>query len=109
MDFTSICNVCGKQMPMFHKGCVETYNPKYRIHMFVCSDECKEKWEAQYFVEEYKGNRIYCIDGKYVPYLNCKYYFDTIEACKERIDKPLIAYVSREAWNHFIKEEFGDE
>lgn len=29
----------------------------------VCSEECKLKNEEQYFVEEYKGNKIYCVMG----------------------------------------------
>lgn len=103
------CRICGKRMPMFYKGCSKTYEPRHRLCIFVCSDECKEKWENQYFVEEYKGNKIYCIDGKYVPYLSCAYYFTTLEDCKKRIDKPHISYISREAWRTFIREEFVDD
>lgn len=47
--------------------------------------------------------------GKYVPYLDCAYYFNTLEDCKKRIDKPHIAYVSREALRTFIREEFCDD
>lgn len=54
----------------------------------VCSEECKDKNEDQYFVERYKGNNIYCVDGKYMPYLECEYWYDTIEGVKNRIDNP---------------------
>ena len=54
----------------------------------VCSEECKYKNEEQYFVEEYKGNNIYFVDGKYMPYLECDYWYDTIEGVKDRIDNP---------------------
>jgi hypothetical protein len=109
INSVSICIVCGKEMPAFYKGCSKTYDPKFHKNIYVCSNECKEKWEAQYFVEKYKGNKIYCIDGKYVPYLSCAYYFNTLEDCKKRIDKPHIAYVSREALRTFIREEFGND
>lgn len=98
-----------KEMPAFYKGCSKTYDPKFHKNIYVCSNECKEKWENQYFVEKYKGNNIYCIDGKYVPYLDCSYYFTTLEDCKKRIDKPHIAYISKEAWRTFIREEFGND
>ena len=105
----NICISCGKEMPAFYKGCSKTYDPKFHKNIYVCSNKCKEKWENQYFVEKYKGNNIYCIDGKYVPYLDCSYYFTTLEDCKKRIDKPHIAYVSIEAWRTFIREEFGSD
>ena len=47
--------------------------------------------------------------SKYVPYLSCAYYFNTLEDCKKRIDKPHIAYVSREALRTFIREEFVND
>ena len=108
IDTIRTCEVCLNKMPMFFIGCSKTYDPKHHKNIYVCSNKCKEKWEAQYFVEEYKGNKIYCIDGKYVPYLSCAYYFNTLEDCKKRIDQPHIAYVPKEAWRTFIREEFGD-
>ena len=58
------------------------------INAPVCSEECKIKNEEQYFVEEYKGNKIYCVDGKYMPYLECDYWYDNIDGVKNRIDNP---------------------
>lgn len=52
----------------------------------VCSEGCKHKNEEQYFVEEYKGNNIYCVNGKYMPYLECDYWYDSIEGVKRKID-----------------------
>lgn len=88
------CKVCGKQMPLFYKGCAKTtyYHPRKSKPIFVCNNECKDKWESQYFVEEYKGNKIYCIDGKYIPYFGSVYYFTTLEDCKKRIDYPHMAF-----------------
>lgn len=58
------------------------------LNKTVCSEECKDNNEDQYFVEEYKGNNIYCVNGKYMPYLECEYWYDTIEGVKDRIDNP---------------------
>lgn len=88
------CKVCGKQMTSFYRGCVKTthYHPSKTRSMYVCNEECKDKWESQYFVEEYKGNKIYCIEDKYIPYFGATYYFSSLEDCKKRIDQPNIAF-----------------
>jgi hypothetical protein len=65
-----------------------------KINKPVCSEECKQKNENQYFVEEYKGNKIYCVDGKYMPYLDCEYWYDSIEGVKNRIDNPQLIPVT---------------
>lgn len=65
---------------------IKTINRK--INKPVCSVECKKKNEEQYFVEEYKGHKIYCVNGRYIPYLECDYYYDTIEGVRDRIDNP---------------------
>jgi hypothetical protein len=43
----------------------------------------------QYEVEEYKGNKIYCVDGGYMPYFDCLYYYNSLEECRKRIDEAL--------------------
>lgn len=58
------------------------------INKPVCSEMCKKKNEEQYFVEEYKGNKIYCVNGSYMPYLECDYWYDNIDAVKDRVDNP---------------------
>lgn len=101
------CPVCGKevanfgikefavlpQTTLFGKfqvrdmhGNIEMVDRK--INQPVCSEECKQKNEEQYLVEEYKENNIYCVDGKYMPYLECDYWYDTIAGVKKRIDNP---------------------
>ncbi len=59
-----------------------------RIDVPVCSEECKRKNEEKYFIEEYKGNKIYCVNGMYMPYLECDYWYDSIEKVRNRIDNP---------------------
>ena len=54
----------------------------------MCSIKCKQKNEEQYFIEEYKGTNIYCVNGRYMPYLHCDYWYDSIEGIRERIDNP---------------------
>lgn len=101
------CPVCGKKFEHFGikeftavpkttlfgeftvrdmNGNVKTVDRK--LNKPVCSEECKQKNEEQYFVEEYKGNNIYCVNGKYMPYLECDYWYDNIEEVKKRIDNP---------------------
>ena len=61
---------------------------KRKTNKPVCSEECKQKNEEQYFVEEYKGNKIYCVNGMYMPYLECDYSYDSIDGVRNRIDNP---------------------
>lgn len=68
--------------------------PLERKMMIVCSGECFEQNENQYIVEQYKGNNIYCVNGRYMPYLECKYWYENIEGVKERIDNPHIVPLS---------------
>lgn len=101
------CPICGK---VYEQFCLKEYAKAPKTTLFgefkiidiygnvitvhrllnkpVCSEECKDKNEYQYFVERYKGNNIYCVDGKYMPYLECEYWYDTIEGVKDRIDNP---------------------
>ena len=101
------CPVCGKEFKSFGikqfaacpkttlfgtfkvrdtDGKINTINRK--MNKQVCSEECKQKNEEKYLVDEYKGNKIYCVDGKYMPYLECDYCYDSIEGVKNRIDNP---------------------
>ena len=56
-----------------------------------CSDEYFEKIKSEYFVEEYKGNKIYKYKEHFLPYWECRYAFNTLEECKARIDNNHIA------------------
>lgn len=101
------CPICGKEFERFglidFASCPKTtlfgefkkltsdgesYTTDRKINALVCSEECKKKNEEQYFVEEYKGNKIYCVNGKYMPYLECDYWYDSIDDVKNRIDNP---------------------
>lgn len=64
------------------------------INKPVCSEECKKRNEYKYFVEEYKENKIYCVNGKYMPYLECDYWYDNIDAVKDRVDNPNLVPVT---------------
>lgn len=55
-----------------------------------CETKYVEKIKSKYYIETYKGNEIYCKDGRYVPYWGCMYYFKNIEDCKKRIDHKYI-------------------
>lgn len=55
-----------------------------------CNAECYNKYLQKYFIEEYRGNKIYWVFKNnrkyYVPYAGCSYGFKTIEECRKRID-----------------------
>lgn len=101
------CPICGKEFERFgfidFASCPNTtlfgefkkltlggkpYTVDRKINTPVCSEECKRKNEEKYFIEEYKGNKIYCANGKYMPYLECNYWYDSIDGVKYRIDNP---------------------
>lgn len=100
------CTVCGKEFEHFSikdfsicpkttlfgnsriKDADDNRTVDRKTNKPVCSEECKQKNEEQYFVEEYKGNKIYCVDGRYMPYLECDYWYDSIEGVRNRIDNP---------------------
>lgn len=67
-------------------GEIQTVNR--RINKPVCSEECKQLNENRYLVEEYKGSKIFCVNGRYMNYLEAEYYYDTIEGTRHRIDNP---------------------
>ena len=101
------CPVCGKEFEHFGikefamcpkttlfgnfkirdvDGEIKTINRK--VNKPVCSEECKLKNEEQYFVEEYKGCKIYCVNGRYMPYIESDYWYDTIKGVRDKIDNP---------------------
>lgn len=103
------CPICGKEFENLgikeYEQCAKTtlfgkfkrkvnrWSDEYQIvnrlpNQLVCSEECKRKNEEQYFIEEYKGNKIYCVNGRYMPYLECEYWYDSIDGVKYRIDNP---------------------
>lgn len=95
MSMIYCCPVCNKEMTLgfanigkyprtiFYRK--DTYESKRKI---VCSNECLEKYENHLICDIYKGNNIYKIGDRYIPYLGCSYYYDSIEGVKERIDHP---------------------
>lgn len=91
------CKCCGKQMT-FNLRQISEYPKTWHykdgeVHrMPVCSEKCKINYESQYFVEEYHNHKIYCINGRYIPYFGCHYSFSSIEDCKRRIDDSKVGY-----------------
>lgn len=89
------CRWCGKPLFKDIRLYKTTYkhlrlyrNEKSRVFPFCC-EECKKEFMKQYEVEEYKGNKIYCVDGGYMPYFDCLYYYNSLEECRKRIDEAL--------------------
>lgn len=51
-----------------------------------CKEEAMRVIDSKFLVEEYRNHKIYLIDGGYIPYAECRYFFNTLEECKNRID-----------------------
>ncbi|MEB5480862.1 hypothetical protein P8825_14950 [Shouchella clausii] len=54
---------------------------------FDCADKYFESVKSKYLVEQYGGYDIYCVDGRYFPFWDSFYHLESLEACKNRIDK----------------------
>ena len=83
-------------------------NTDRKINKPVCSEECKQKNEEQYFVEEYKGNEIYCVNERYMPYLECDYSYDSIDGVKNRIDNPHLVPATPDLMREFMAVMSGE-
>ena len=88
------CECCGKEMVGWTLR--RMYGIGYTKTSKAC-EECHEEYfeqvKSQYFVEEYKGNKIYEWDNRYFPYWDATYAYDTIEDCRTRIDNAKVASV----------------
>ena len=89
------CPICHKEIelslsnigkyPKTYFYIVGTYDCKEKR---VCSQECLNKYEKSLICETYKGYNIYKIGDRYIPYLGCDYYYDSVDGVRERIDNP---------------------
>ena len=124
------CAVCGKELKIFSMkdyvfapkttvfgefkirdlyGNMQTIDR--RTDCPVCSRKCKQKNEEQYFIEEYKGTNIYCVNGRYMFDLECDYWYDSIEGVKQRIDNPHLIPVTPQLMSELhaaIRGELGN-
>lgn len=69
----------------------------------TCFPAAEHEIQKERFVEEYKGNKIYSLDGKFTPYWGCWYYFKSLEDTKARIDNSYQAYVDAEMFRFLNK------
>jgi hypothetical protein len=79
MNIKRLADLDGKKLGVFCNECFT-----------AVEQEIKDKR----FVEEYKGNKIYSLDGNYAPYWECQYYFKSLEDVRVRIDNNHLAYVN---------------
>jgi hypothetical protein len=83
------CKDCGKILTLKTiKGLRDLNNKFYGVYCEECYEEAEKRLKEERFVEEYKGQKIYQKDGRYVPYWGCHYWFDCIEGARARIDMP---------------------
>ena len=97
-----ICKFCKKEIVNV-KGVIGYYLHSKQLvdsckKVPFCSDECYQNYLNEYFVEEYKGSKIYKINKLgvkfYIPYAGANYGFKTLEACKNRIDSKNISMLN---------------
>lgn len=100
-NFTLECPVCRKKMETnfityakYPKTVFYTFGTYECRRKAVCSQECLNKYEKLFICEEYQGHNIYKVGDRYMPYLGCEYYYDSVDGVKERIDNPLIIPVT---------------
>ncbi|MCA1026985.1 hypothetical protein LCM23_12865 [Cytobacillus kochii] len=93
------CKQCNKELS-FREFTNGNYKKVLDVDLEKIGLFCKEHGEEvefnlkeKRFVEEYKGNKIYSKDNKFIPYWECDYYFKSIDDVKERIDSSHIAIV----------------
>lgn len=68
-----------------------------------CAEGYFESVKTKYFVEKYKGNSIYEYAGKYFPYWDAHYCYDTIESCRNRIDMRTVAVMDMNTFHTMNK------
>lgn len=59
-----------------------------------CNLNCYYSYWDRYIVEVYEGEKIYAVPRRfegeeitgYIPYIDCSYWFRTLEECRERIN-----------------------
>lgn len=87
-----ICPACKEDGSLFRfKYLPGIANTKPTKACENCYKEYFESVKSPYFVEEYKGNKIYKYGDHYLPYWECQYAFNTLEECKARIDNNHVA------------------
>lgn len=60
------------------------------IRKGVCSEKCLKEHEDSLIYEVYKGQNIYKVGDRYMPYLGCNYYYESVEGARQRIDNPTL-------------------
>lgn len=81
------CKKCKNKLSFFNIYELRDVDCK-RIGIFcnICGRDTEERLKEDRFIEEYKNNRIYLKDGRYYPYWECQYFFNSLEEVKVRID-----------------------
>lgn len=98
------CINCGVSLTFSNWGNIRDINNKPVLSCRNCANEILTKLKQDYYVETYKGQEIYCYDGRFVPYWGCAYYFDSIEGVRQRIDNKNVAIVPTDGWKAYGHE-----
>ena len=93
------CVKCNTVLNFSNISTIRNINHKSIKACKNCEENVLTELKKKYYVETYKGQEIYCYDGRFVPYWGCTYYFKTIEEAKYRIDNKTCAVVPTELLN----------
>ena len=93
MEIKMCCIKCGEKLSFSNWGNVRDVNNKPIGCCKYCSKDVLTELKSQRYVETYKGNNIYILDGKYAPYWGCNYCFDNIDDCRASIDNSNVAII----------------
>jgi hypothetical protein len=91
------CIKCKKPLGFANWGNVRDINNKSICCCKDCSEDILVEYKSQRIVENYSGVDIYIFEDRYYPYWGCSYSFETIEACRKRIDMKNVAVVPRKS------------
>lgn len=80
------CGICGEKLDLMYLANTKDVDGKYIRTCLKCVSTSQDKLKEQRFVESYRGHKIYQKDGRYYPYWICAYSYDSLDACKHRID-----------------------
>ncbi len=82
-----ICKCCNEEIKGFIAKKIVMFGGKVKVTLH---EECYEKYTQEikdkYLIEVYRNNEIYEFNGEFVPYMECNYFYKSLEECKGAID-----------------------
>lgn len=113
MKKTQICFHCWKSIyPIVYKdwAYLKDFKTIDKKPLYVCREhatqEIYETYKNQYFVESYRGSKIYFYNDLFIPYFNADYGYKNLDDCRNKIDHPELIAMNMSSFyelnNHFL-------